>query len=158
SFTDLSLPVNGIPITVSRTYDTLTSSQSGDFGYGWRLEYGNTDLRSSEPLTGDEENGLFNSYQPWTVVFITVPAEPGDSFPSAPQPAGGLAGPFLGVINPASQAEPGVTDTLSVDPADLRQFDDGTYGDWGGGYPYNPADPVFGGNFYLTTQSGIVYT
>jgi RHS repeat-associated protein len=158
SFTDLSLPVNGIPITVSRTYDTLDSARSGDFGYGWRLEYGNTDLRSSVPLTGAEQDGLFNPYQGGTVVFVTVPGGRRESFAFAPQAAGGLAGSFLGIVNPAFQAAPGVTDTLTVDSADLRQFDDGTYGDWGGGYPYNPADPVFGGHFYLTTKDGIVYT
>src|SRR5581483_11496038 len=34
SFTDLSIPVGGIPVTVARTYDTLTANRTGDFGYG----------------------------------------------------------------------------------------------------------------------------
>jgi uncharacterized protein YgbK (DUF1537 family) len=39
SFTDLTIPVAGIPISVTRTYDTFTSSTRDDFGYGWRLEF-----------------------------------------------------------------------------------------------------------------------
>src|SRR5262249_51354788 len=36
SFTDLSIPVSGIPITVGRTYDSLNAATRDDFGYGWR--------------------------------------------------------------------------------------------------------------------------
>ncbi len=38
SFVDLNIPVQGIPIVIGRTYDTLHANTSGDFGYGWRLE------------------------------------------------------------------------------------------------------------------------
>ncbi len=37
SFTDLSVPVSGIPIQVIRTYDSRTKNSEGDFGYGWTL-------------------------------------------------------------------------------------------------------------------------
>src|SRR5205823_1833596 len=36
-FTDLEVPVVGIPITISRVYDSLSSQDSGDFGFGWHL-------------------------------------------------------------------------------------------------------------------------
>lgn len=36
TFTDLSVPVSGIPIVVSRTYDSRDKG-TGDFGVGWRL-------------------------------------------------------------------------------------------------------------------------
>ena len=39
SFTDLSIPVSGIPITLSRTYDSLTAGQPGRVRLtagGWR--------------------------------------------------------------------------------------------------------------------------
>ncbi|MEO1617892.1 MAG: putative Ig domain-containing protein, partial [Planctomycetota bacterium] len=39
SFTDLQIPVSGIPITLTRSYDTLDADVSGDFGYGWSLEF-----------------------------------------------------------------------------------------------------------------------
>ena len=38
SFTDLTVPLAGIPITVERQYDSLERNQVGDFGYGWSLE------------------------------------------------------------------------------------------------------------------------
>ena len=34
TFVDLELPVSGMPITITRTYDTLRSQEQGDFGYG----------------------------------------------------------------------------------------------------------------------------
>ena len=47
SFTDLSVPVTGIPISLTRTYDSLTANTTDDFGYGWRMEFRDTDLRTS---------------------------------------------------------------------------------------------------------------
>jgi RHS repeat-associated protein/uncharacterized repeat protein (TIGR01451 family) len=35
--TDLKLPLAGIPITISRTYDSLNRFKVGDFGFGWSL-------------------------------------------------------------------------------------------------------------------------
>jgi len=37
TFQDLAVPVQGIPITVTRTYDTRLAD-TGDFGAGWRLD------------------------------------------------------------------------------------------------------------------------
>jgi hypothetical protein len=34
SFTDLTIPVTGIPISLTRTYDSLTAGTTDDFGYG----------------------------------------------------------------------------------------------------------------------------
>ena len=36
SFTDLELPMAGIPITINRNYDSRNKSK-GDFGVGWTL-------------------------------------------------------------------------------------------------------------------------
>src|SRR5215467_10040145 len=66
SFTDLTVPVAGIPITVTRTYDTLNAGTSGDFGYGWRLDYRDVHLRTSVPKTGDEQDGIFNPFRDGT--------------------------------------------------------------------------------------------
>jgi RHS repeat-associated protein len=35
--TDLRVPLAGLPITISRTYDSLNKNKSGDFGFGWSL-------------------------------------------------------------------------------------------------------------------------
>ncbi len=158
SFTDLAVPVSGIPITVSRTYDTLTSGTSQDFGYGWSLEVGDTNLRTSVPTTGMEGDGIYNPFRDGTRVYITLPGGQREGFTFSPHRAPGLAGSFVGISEPAFTSDPGVTDTLSVTPFELRQNSDGSYSDYGGDLPYNPADPSFSSVYTLTTRNGIVYT
>lgn len=41
---DLTVPVNGLPITIGRTYDSLERAHSSDFGYGWSLTVGSPRL------------------------------------------------------------------------------------------------------------------
>jgi RHS repeat-associated protein len=52
-FTDLTLPLNGIPITINRIYDTKDSRTSGDFGYGWSL--GVRDAKIRETVSASEQ-------------------------------------------------------------------------------------------------------
>jgi RHS repeat-associated protein len=60
SITDLTVPVTGIPITITRHYDSLERNQIGDFGYGWSLEIAGPrlevssdyDVTITEPGTG----------------------------------------------------------------------------------------------------------
>ena len=47
-FTDLQVPLAGIPITVTRIYDTMQAGDEGDFGYGWSL--GTQDARILETV------------------------------------------------------------------------------------------------------------
>src|SRR5262249_3252092 len=157
SFGDLSIPVTGIPITITRTYDTLQSDRSQDFGFGWRLEFADTDLRTSVGKTGFEEDGLFNPFRDRTRVYVTVPGGQREGFTFQPALAPGLAGSFLGILEPQVVAAAGVADSLSVDQFDLRRFDDGSYSDFFGDLPYNPADPAFGGHYTLTTKEGVTY-
>ena len=49
SFTDLTIPVAGIPITITRSYDTLNANKQGDFGDGWTLDEGDFQLQVSQP-------------------------------------------------------------------------------------------------------------
>jgi RHS repeat-associated protein len=155
SFTDLSIPMSGIPITVGRAYDSLNAANPDDFGYGWRLEFGNTDLRTSVGKTGDEADGFFNPFRDKTRVYVTLPGGQREGFTFAPH---GRSLIFDTLYSPQFQADAGVTDTLTVQNFGLARFDDGTYGDFYGSLPYNPADPSFGGTYTLTTKEGIVYT
>ncbi|WP_165228130.1 putative Ig domain-containing protein [Aquisphaera insulae] len=155
SFVDMTVPVSGIPITVGRTYDSMSATSQDDFGYGWRLEVSNTDLRTSVGKTGDEADGFFRAFRDNTRVYVTLPGGKREGFTFAP------AGRSLFVATlytPKFQADPGVTDTLTVSNIGLARFDDGTYGDFYGSLPYNPADPAFGGIYTLTTKEGVVYT
>ncbi|MBK8741484.1 MAG: VCBS repeat-containing protein [Betaproteobacteria bacterium] len=49
TFTDLKIPMAGVPITVNRTYDSRDKAQ-GDFGIGWRLGLQTLRLRSNRVL------------------------------------------------------------------------------------------------------------
>lgn len=48
SFDDLTVPLAGLPITVTRTYDSRDRAQSLDFGYGWSIGF--RSLRLQENL------------------------------------------------------------------------------------------------------------
>jgi hypothetical protein len=73
-FTDLSLPLNGTPITVTRVYDTKEAGTSKDFGFGWSVGLRDARIRESVSQNGD---GFFNSgaaFKDGTKVYLTNPA------------------------------------------------------------------------------------
>src|SRR5262249_46053152 len=142
SFTDLSIPVSGIPVTLTRTYDSLNASNQNQLGYGWRLEYRDTDLRTSvRPTSPDEqEAGIFNPYRTGSKVYITMPGGQREGFAFEPQRLSGFEG-ILGFYQPEFVPDRGVTSALSVPNATLFQLDDGS---WYGlnDLAYNPADSL----------------
>jgi len=80
SFTDLEVPVSGIPIQVIRTYDSRDRG-NGDFGAGWTLSLTHARLQESDPpgdgWQGQRAGGTFGNYciaplHPKTVT-ITLP-------------------------------------------------------------------------------------
>ena len=85
SFTDMAIPVSGIPITISRTYDTLQAGRSSELGFGWRMEFRNIDLRTCIPKTGFEQYGIYSSFVPGTRVYITLPGGKREGFTFTPQ-------------------------------------------------------------------------
>jgi Domain of unknown function (DUF6531) len=169
SFTDLTIPVTGIPITVTRTYDTLTSNNTDDFGYGWRMEFRDTDLRTS--LGKDEQYELFGikskGFTEGTRIYITLPGGKREAFTFKPTinplsrflaaAAGGMKDIDPNLYNPAFVAEKGVTSTLSVRNPNSsnnmlsRDLDTGMFLNLGGQL-YDPADPYFGGDLCLNDQ------
>ncbi|HUP82468.1 MAG TPA: putative Ig domain-containing protein [Pirellula sp.] len=170
SFTDLSIAVSGIPITVTRTYDTLTAGQDGELGFGWKLAFRDVDLRTSLPKTGDEAGGLFTPFRDGTRVYITLPGGQREGFtfrPKAvslfdpnqrerdvgPETQSGLGFNQLYFV-PSFVPDKGVTNKLTVPRFQL--FKQGhEYFQFGGGLPYNPSDPSYGRAVYtLTTKDG----
>ena len=65
SFVDLEVPVAGIPLRVTRTYDSR-DKRKGDFGYGWRLDLSNVRVQTPRTLglswQGIVSPGYFPSY------------------------------------------------------------------------------------------------
>jgi large repetitive protein len=157
SFTDLTIPVAGVPITVGRTYDTLNSSTSEDFGFGWKLEFRDVDLRTDVAKTYDEQDLIYNPFQDGTRVFVTLPGGRREGFTFHVNPAPGLKGGFLGILYPSFTPDAGVTDQLSVPQTDLRIDDQGNVRGWEDGIPYNFASALFNGPLVLTTKDGFAY-
>ena len=48
-FTDLQIPMLGLPITVRRGYDSRLRSRSGDFGNGWDLDHSSVRITKNKP-------------------------------------------------------------------------------------------------------------
>ncbi|XHL98542.1 MAG: putative Ig domain-containing protein [Microcoleus anatoxicus] len=162
SFTDLTVPVAGIPISVTRTYDSLNANNSDDFGYGWRMEFRDTDLKTS--LKADptyEELGINTvPFDSKTKVFITLPGGKRETFTFKPTPHHlnqylGAMGPGAQMFKPAFESQKGSTMTLTVKDANLVRNENGYYGV--NAQPFNPENPAFGGVYILTTQEGLVY-
>ncbi len=65
SFTDLAIPMAGIPITIIRTYDSRVKTK-GDFGVGWTLAVKDIELSQSctmgEHWQQTKSGGIFGSY------------------------------------------------------------------------------------------------
>ena len=117
SFEDMTIPVAGIPITIARTYDTLRADRDGDFGFGWRLEYRNTDLRTSLPKSGLEDIGIYTPFKPGTRVFLTLPGGKREGFTFTPQikvlPGFGRNNNLV-LASPRFTPDRGVTSTLTA--------------------------------------------
>lgn len=171
SFNDLSLAVTGIPITLTRTYDTLTANTRDDFGYGWRMEFRDTDLRTSVGVPDRQQRELgmeYNAFKDGTKVYVTLPGGKREGFTFKPTPdrlSGFLrAAAFSagvdadgGLYHPQFVADKGVTSTLTSKDTRIIHGADGSQYLGLAGNAYNPADPYFGGVYVLTTKEGIVY-
>ena len=163
SFTDLEVPVSGIPISVTRTYDSLAVGTSDDFGPGWRLEFRDTDLRTS--LGPDETFERFgireNAFSNGTRVYLTLPGGKREAFTFSPTPDrlnGFITGPGGegGWFHPSFTSQDGSFNTLTVEDVRLTRNPNGEYVGLNG-VPYHPENPMFGGRYTLTTKEGIVY-
>jgi YD repeat-containing protein len=175
SFTDLVVPVSGIPITLTRTYDSLTADRSADFGYGWRMEFRDTRLTTSlGPDKLYQEYGLrSNAFDRDTKVYITLPGGKREAFQFAP--IGDPVNQFIPSVTsttkfyiPAFKALNGSTNTLQLKSKSsdelpsglnrtkwLNEGPDGKFREVGN--PFDPANPFLGLEYVLTTKDGTAY-
>ncbi|MEM6363532.1 MAG: RHS repeat-associated core domain-containing protein [Planctomycetota bacterium] len=159
SFTDMVIPVAGIPIEITRIYDTLQADRQGDFGYGWRLEYRDTDLRVGLPESGLEDIGIYSALRPGVKVFLNVPGQGRQGFTFDPdiRVLPGFGGNNLVLARPRFTPDPGVTSTLATGTSGYLQVNELGELYAPGGIPYNPASPNFGGAYVVTTPQGRSY-
>lgn len=93
TYTDLEIPVSGLPIRIIRTYDSR-DKRHGDFGVGWQLTTQNVRLETSGVLgkgwEGTVSGGIIRSYciQPTQIHRVTITLADGKvhEFNLTPQP------------------------------------------------------------------------
>src|SRR5439155_24654944 len=112
SVTDLTIPVAGIPITITRSYDSLDVAQSKDFGYGWRLGFGDAKLEVTLSPDAGAGWGGFPAFLDGTRVYVTMPGGEREAFTFQGQ----VAQTFFGYnyYAPTFIPDPGVLDQLTA--------------------------------------------
>ncbi|MFZ5697810.1 MAG: putative Ig domain-containing protein, partial [Pseudomonadota bacterium] len=160
---DVNVPVDGIPVRVSRTYDTRRRLESGDFGFGWSLDMTSVRLQESR-VPGQEwrqtvTGAIVGIYcvRPLVKHRVTVTLPDG----SVEKFLLGLKPECKSFIPPAEMEplytpEPGTTSKLEAVQADGKPFTHLTYN--GGSLLDGLTAQVFNPSRYrLTTRRGYVY-
>jgi len=166
TYNDLTVPVAGIPITVTRIYDSLDSGFH-DFGTSWSLGISNVRVEKNRNLgkswTERSSGGGFSSYCVQSlnskVVTITFPDNTQYNFQANSTPQCQQIAPLTAITVGFTElpGSPGTAGATLV-PADGGQvlFDGTVPGDVNlvdyNGNPYNPT------TFILTTRDGMRYT
>ncbi len=120
-FTDLNIPLAGIPIEITRVYDTAQTTIEGDFGFGWSL--GVQDARILEVAALGEGGALNPGNDKFvpdkTKVYLTTPSGQRVGFTYKEEYLSGAAfllGCTFGCFfRPYFEPDSGVYDTLSID-------------------------------------------
>jgi RHS repeat-associated protein len=158
---DLVLPVDGIPLTVTRTYSSLNPDK-GDFGYGWTFAINAMDVSVDETRQNmeDLDGNIFSQRAGGgRDVTLTLPNGQRTTFYFQLQAGGGL-----GAYQATWQAEPGVTAQLTTsDDNQLETIVGGLSGNanlyyWDAAGPETPMDTFDFSGFLLTMQDGTRYT
>ncbi len=147
-FTDLTVPLAGIPLTIIRTWDTLQAGTSGDFGFGWMMGLIDGRIRETRPVL--ENESLFHNlgFRTGTRVYINTPDGRRVGFTFDPVAEGGALGTLF---RPHFRPDRGVYEQLMVEDVPLRQNPDGSFSLYFGGFSFNPRE------YTLTTKDQVRY-
>lgn len=155
-FTDLSVPLGNLPITINRRYSSLESGGLGDFGYGWQLTMQDARITEASPdgrdlqATGGDLFGSSTAFSVGTRVSLTTPEGRRVSFTFDAVPTSGSL--FGTIYSPRFTADPGVFDRLEVDNVPLSLRGDGTVGSYVFSFiGYNPSQ------YRLISKDGTTY-
>ncbi|MCA9207114.1 MAG: hypothetical protein KDA55_02110, partial [Planctomycetales bacterium] len=146
-FTDLSIPLVGIPIQINRVYDTANANDEGDFGFGWTLGVQNARILEVAAVgSGGAFNPGNDKFIPdKTKVYLNGPD--GQRIGFTYKERLHSASFFGGIWTPYFEPDPGVYETLTIDETQVARG--GLVGAFGQGI--NPS-------FYtLTTKDGLKY-
>lgn len=81
TFNDLSVPGRGVPLYLSRTYNSLAHNDLGPLGYGWTFNYNMFATRGLWAWTIRQENGsvthldIGGAHDPWVETTTTIDAD-----------------------------------------------------------------------------------
>ncbi len=159
SFEDVSIPLMGLPITVTRTYDTRRSHERLDFGYGWSVDYQNVRVHESRTVglgwsLNEYRQGFFSNWcvQPQGDPIVTVALPDGklEKFRAKAMPECQFLVPNIDV-QIAFEPLPGTTSKLEQTSLGSVRLAGGQLIDLG---DIGPADPD---DYALTTKEGIRY-
>ena len=110
TFNDLTVPVSGIPITVTRTYDSRVKTK-GDFGVGWRLDVKGIELSESGLMGDGWQVTSTGGWLPWYIISATESHYVTVTFPD------GRIDEFDGIVSPdRQQLVPLSNTTVYFDP------------------------------------------
>jgi len=155
SFIDLSIPVSGIPITITRTYDSRLRNQELDFGYGWAVTY--------QAMKVSENKIAGENWLPTSVggAFPTFCVEPGEETYVAVTLPDGDVEEFDVRFSPECQP---LVPIEFVTPVFVPRAGTSSTLEWTESYPLSVSngeifDPVVGdtfdpNNYILTTKDG----
>ncbi|WP_185906572.1 choice-of-anchor A family protein [Teredinibacter haidensis] len=163
TFEDVSVDLAGIPVRVTRTYDTRRSNESLDFGYGWSVDYQNVRIQESRTLgfswnLNYYRNGFFGNYcvEPNgnPIVTITLPDGSIEKFKAVANPDCSYLVPTIDV-QMSFEAMAGTYSTLEQTDHGLLRLANGNIIDMG---DFESQDNGIDPNGYkLTTKGGMVY-
>lgn len=146
TFTDFDIQLSGLPITITRTYDTLNEGVKGDFGFGWTLDIDQyqllVDYGDGEPVKPVTGRGLQNG----DILYFVLPdgTKEGFSFHAQPIAIGYWESAYY--FKPVFTPLVGTKSTLIYD-GDVELIE-GTWGyedNYAYGYAYTPFNSFFGG-------------
>jgi len=153
--TDLTLPVGGSTVTVTRAYDSTAAGTAGSFGDGWRWALGDFLIRTNVPLDGRESYGVFEPFRDGTRLYLTVPSGERVGFTFTPE--GVNTGGGLVLYRAKWTADAGNPYVLASAAPPLTKAG-AKYYDLTTGQPYNPAGVFTRGPAYtLTAPTGETY-
>lgn len=160
SFNDITLPVYTLPFAVSRTYNSMSRDNSGDFGFGWKMDISNIKVDISHSFSSGwnvvSSGGFLSTYSlkdpVGHTVTITYPDQSTEEFYLSLYPKTQSFEPIRYISSYKMIGNGETESTLEIlDKYDTLMFD--------GGYNLfdTTAKKFEPKNFKLTTKQGIVY-
>ena len=159
---EFTVPLAGLPITISRTYDSRRRLEKSDFGYGWFLDYNLIKTEKSRPLgrawsLNEYTSGPLGTLRDYCVqsdgdilVNITLPNDKVERFHVKASPECNEAAPILDV-NLSFEPVGDTQSTLVLKENTLVRLVNGDLTQLGGSELFDAE------NFILTTRRGYKY-